>query len=1103
MNSFDSLILKLDAFIRKYYKNQLIKGGFYFGFLILSFFLTFALLEYFGNFNTLGRGFLFFSFLIVGLGLLGYYVVSPLLKIYRLGSLITHEKAAKIIGLHFPDIQDKIINTLQLKRQKNQNNEDSLSLLSASIQKRSETFNKVSFNSAISLKENLKHIKPLILVFLVFLLLSFIDSSIIFSSADRIIHYSNKETKAPPFSLELINQSLSVLEQENYTLSFLVKGKRIPNELAISYGNKKFTLNKASDNTFDYVFKNVAKPIPFTIVYKTEDLNSFLLNVVPKPKIEGFSVFIKYPSYTKIPSDTFKNIGNLNIPEGSQVKWTVKTKNVDSLSAVFMDTVYSLNAFVSQDIVRTLYESQDYSLILWNKHSSFKDTSSYFANIKKDDSPKISIEENVDSSNLYLRYFNGAAYDDYGFTSLFFCHKEVSSKNIIKRALPINRTASNYSFYHFFNLSDLGLLPGQNTEYYFEVWDNDGVNGPKKSRTRSVVFISPTLQEQSENAKIKNDQFKTDLEKNITEALKLKNELRKIKNDLLNKKKPDWQDKNRIENFLKNQNNLKNNLDEMVNKTSQDKSKEIVEKQEQLNKLFEDLMSDEMKKLYDELQKLLNDMNTDKALEKLEDIEMRQEDLLKEMDRSLEQFKQLEMDQKLESLKKQLESLSEKQKELSKQTKEKTENQFQLNKKQEKIKEDFNFLKKEMDDLEKLNKELEYKKNLPSFEKEKEEINNELNQSQENLEKKNNKKASESQKKASKKMKALADKLGSLQMKMQSESQEMDMKALRQLLENLISFSFDQEHVINELKGLNPKDPKYVKVGQYQQKLEEDVGLIEDSLLALSKRLPQLGPHINSEVSQIKRNLTKTIKNITERKTSLANANQQYIMTSVNNLALLLDDVLKQLQKSLPGTGQCNKPGGKGKSSGADMEKMMEKMKKQLSEMKKMMGEEKGKGEKSGKKPGNKPGDKPGRQSSEALGKLAAQQAALKKQIRELSQSQNEDGSATGNGLKKIIKELEKVEDDIINNNITLETLKRQKDIISKMLEHDKATKEQEKENKRQSNEIKEQEFSNPNQFLEYKRKKEKELELLKSIPPSLRPYYKNKVTEYFKTLQD
>ena len=71
-----------------------------------------------------------------------------------------------------------------------------------------------------------------------------------------------------------------------------------------------------------------------------------------------------------------------------------------------------------------------------------------------------------------------------------------------------------------------------------------------------------------------------------------------------------------------------------------------------------------------------------------------------------------------------------------------------------------------------------------------------------------------------------------------------------------------------------------------------------------------------------------------------------------------------------------------------------------------------------------------------------------------------------------------------------------------KMLEHEKAMREQEKDNKRESNEIKEQDYSNPNQFLEYKRKKEKEIELLKTIPPSLKPYYKNKVNDYFNIIQ-
>ena len=34
-------------------------------------------------------------------------------------------------------------------------------------------------------------------------------------------------------------------------------------------------------------------------------------------------------------------------------------------------------------------------------------------------------------------------------------------------------------------------------------------------------------------------------------------------------------------------------------------------------------------------------------------------------------------------------------------------------------------------------------------------------------------------------------------------------------------------------------------------------------------------------------------------------------------------------------------------------------------------------------------------------------------------------------------------------------------------------------------------------QFLEYKRMKEKELELLNTVPPNLTPYYKEKVNTY------
>lgn len=96
---------------------------------------------------------------------------------------------------------------------------------------------------------------------------------------------------------------------------------------------------------------------------------------------------------------------------------------------------------------------------------------------------------------------------------------------------------------------------------------------------------------------------------------------------------------------------------------------------------------------------------------------------------------------------------------------------------------------------------------------------------------------------------------------------------------------------------------------------------------------------------------------------------------------------------------------------------------------------------------------------------------------------------------------MEETEKDLVNRQITQETMKRQQDILTKLLESEKAEREREQDEQRKSNEAKTQDFSNPTQFLEYKRLKEKELELLNTVPPGLTPYYKEKVNSYFNSV--
>jgi hypothetical protein len=66
-------------------------------------------------------------------------------------------------------------------------------------------------------------------------------------------------------------------------------------------------------------------------------------------------------------------------------------------------------------------------------------------------------------------------------------------------------------------------------------------------------------------------------------------------------------------------------------------------------------------------------------------------------------------------------------------------------------------------------------------------------------------------------------------------------------------------------------------------------------------------------------------------------------------------------------------------------------------------------------------------------------------------------------------------------------------------LEAEKAELEREQEERRESREAKDEDFGNPEIYFEYKRRKNNETELLRTVPANLNPFYRSKVDEYFK----
>ena len=114
----------------------------------------------------------------------------------------------------------------------------------------------------------------------------------------------------------------------------------------------------------------------------------------------------------------------------------------------------------------------------------------------------------------------------------------------------------------------------------------------------------------------------------------------------------------------------------------------------------------------------------------------------------------------------------------------------------------------------------------------------------------------------------------------------------------------------------------------------------------------------------------------------------------------------------------------------------------------------------------------------------------------------NEDGSGNGNDMQKIAEEMEELERDLVNKQLDEATLQRQQDLITRLLEAENAERIRGEKEERTSQEGNRGLQATPPQATEYLRKKMNELELMRTVPAELLPYYRSRVNDYFNTLE-
>lgn len=1064
------LIEKIERFVRKFYVNRLIQGVLIGSALWILFYLAVNTLEYFSWFSPNIRKVLFGVLLGGTAVVVAVYFVVPLVNLIRYRRKMSHEKAALLIGRFFPDVDDKLLNTLQLSS--SADDPGSRQLLEATIEQRTAQLAPLRFTDAVDLKGNLRYVYVfIILLFTLIALILFLPKFAVLP-AQRIINFSQEYEKPLPFTVTLQQDAIETRQGADVAFSIHVEGNQIPDAFYVKSSMGQQLFQKESVNDFSHVFKNVFHDFSFQVVGGDFVSKPITVMVHPNPVLLSYQCKASYPAYIHRQEETFEGKTRLMVPQGTQLEFSFQTRDCDTVFLT-QDTVITALAVGGDEIVVpfTMAASQQFVLACRNPWSQQFDPIKFTVDVIPDAYPDIRVESFDEELSTQI-YFSGLITDDYGFSKLQFrCDIKEPTKRQVVLPVAFDKTQTRTSFFYNIDLDSLGVLPGQHVEAYFMVWDNDGFHGPKSKRSEVFTYYKPSLAaldsvaEQTENDIMERMASKAD------EASKLRDDIEKMLEELTSKKDLDWSDKEKLKELLEKQAAMEeewNHLQEEQQRLSDFMqehdlaNEEMRKKQEQISELFEEVIPEELRKMMEEIEKLLDEMPRDKMQELLQNMKNDNRKMQELLDRNLSLLEQLKMEKDLNEFIEQLNELGE---ELA------SGNDSLTN---QEAKETFEDMMQTLDSLMDRNQELTDPFNIQEDEAMEEAIEQDLDNG--------------AKKDAGKKMQEMADNMMKNMMMGGQEQLAEDAQLVRILLENVVRASHQQEALMNDLARMRSDDPSLSSKIVSQKELSSNFEMVKDSLRAMALRQPSIQNFVFDEIAVIDHQTEMALKYMNDLRFSVAVSNQQMALSSMNNLALMLAESLKQMENMMMGSGsstgnQKPKPGQQGKSM-QQMKDLQEQLGKQLKQLQQQMQQQQQ--------------GTPLPSQSEELARMAAEQEMIRQSMQQMLEEMKKNGQLGDDGLNQIIKDMERLEEDLVNKRINRQTVERNEQILSRMLESEKAQQKRDQDEKRKSNEYKGSGFNRNVDEVFYKEQMKKNQEFLRQNPIQYQPYYKTKINEYY-----
>ena len=1024
------------------------------------------------------------------------------------------------------ELKGRLVAAVQFFQTK-QHQSYSTDLIELTFKQAFEKASVIDFNEAVTFNPILKTGKRFLVAALVAILMV-VTSPGMFSHSFNV--YSNPtEVIAPPIGYKVIPfpDSMEWVKYRDIEIGASIFGDELPENASIHYrlagGSwqtieielkkiRKYEIELGDSLFISSTLRQINKSFDYYVKAGRLKTDIQKIDVVDRPRVNNIKLSIFYPDYTSLePTIIDENNGSFSAVVGSRANMRIETNLPVEMASLVMSDSSRLPLKVDgkfAELSLIVDKSQGFYISLTDHlGENNPDPIEYYITAIEDEYPSIDVLRpgfDVNLSDDLLLPLKVRIFDDFGFSSLVLKYTVVSHRT---------RSDENVAVLHFsdkiktegeiefnWDMDQLNLFPGDYAVYYFEVADNDKISGPKITKSRQYIARLPSLDEIISESEGQNAKRIINTEQIIKSGKELSERLKKVSRKLqaenIANRKTDWQQQKELENILdKNSdmvskiNKIAKEMDKSIDKMSDNSlmSREIIEKLQQIQKLFEEIATPEMKEAQKKLMEALKEMEQQKIEDALKDFEMSQKELMERLERTLALLKKMQLEQKMEAMLRKVEDLIKKQEEMNKNTEESDKNSLPiLSEKENQIKKDLQNLKKELKELKDIQKQAQMESssetNKFSEALEKTDAGQNMQKMSQALSDKKKNDASSQGKKAYSKLMQMMDKMQKQMQAMKGSNQEKIKAAMRKALDDANYLSKNQEDLLDESDNINPASLALKEIAKSQQDLMSSCNGLKNQISELGKESPFVAAELQSLVDEATKQMEMATTGFDSKKGYMATQHQREAMTKLNKTSIRLMESL-QKQKQCNKGGSCDKPNQQLQSLCNKQNKLNQQTQNQC----------------------NKPsqsGQKESQKARQSLQRLAGEQQTIRKSMEQLNQEFGGSRQVLGR-LDDIAKEMREIEETMAEGDISQELFDRQVKVYSRMLEASRSLYKKDFSNQRKANSAKTNAVFLPpeltNDILNDKTKLEDRLR--RYLGENYPPQYEKQIKAYFKAI--